>query len=99
MNQQMSLFRRVEETRRVTEERTAPAPAAQVPGTLCRIPFRGTDLIGIAGVDPSSVRVAVKPICDHMGIDWAGQFTKLKDHAVLATCIEIIPMQMPTTTK
>jgi hypothetical protein len=65
MNQQMSLFRRVEETRRVTEDRIIPADATPAPGALCRVPFRGTDLIGIAGAEPSSVRVAVKPICDH----------------------------------
>lgn len=36
----------------------------------------------------------MKPIVEGMGLDWAGQFTKLKDKAD-RFCIGIIPIQMP----
>jgi hypothetical protein len=39
--------------------------------------------------------VAMKPIVEGMGLDWKGQYDKLRSHPVLATCIRLIPIQMP----
>jgi hypothetical protein len=41
------------------------------------IPFRGWDLIAWANTQPADARIAIKPICDHIGIAWTGQYQKL----------------------
>lgn len=35
-------------------------------------------------------RIAIRPICDAIGVDYAGQFTKLKTDEILSPVIEII---------
>ena len=42
-------------------------------------------------VEKDGIRyVAVKPICDSLGLDWAAQFTKIKNNLVLNEGIAII---------
>ena len=42
------------------------------------------------GLTPSSVRVAVKPICDHLGLAWQTQHRKIMEHHVLSEGITIM---------
>ena len=57
------------------------------------INFHGTSIptFNVEGV----IRVAMKPICDTIGIAWNGQLERIKRHKVLGTCIRVIRMQVP----
>ena len=59
---------------------------------LLRIPFEGAELVARAGEDHATALVALKPMVEAMGLDWAGQFTKIKAHPVLKSTVEIISM-------
>lgn len=39
--------------------------------------------------------VAIKPICEAIGLTWQGQLERIKRHPVLSTCVSVIRMQMP----
>lgn len=56
------------------------------------INFHGTNIptFNVEGV----VRVAMKPICDAIGISWSGQFERIKRHKVLGSCVRVIRMQV-----
>jgi len=57
------------------------------------INFHGTSIptFNVEGV----IRVAMKPICDTIGIAWNGQLERIKRHKVLGACIRVIRMQVP----
>lgn len=51
---------------------------------ITTIPFHGANILVSAGDTPETTLVAMKPVVDGIGLDWAGQFTKLKNHPVLS---------------
>ncbi|MBB3142831.1 phage antirepressor N-terminal domain-containing protein [Halomonas organivorans] len=57
------------------------------------VEFHGTAIptFSVEGV----VRVAMKPICDTIGLAWHGQHERIKRHAVLKTCVRVIRTQLP----
>jgi hypothetical protein len=60
---------------------------------LTTIDFHGTKLQAIPGDSLEAVRVAIKPMSDAMGLNWSGQFTKLKEHPVLGPRIGLSQMR------
>lgn len=42
------------------------------------LPFRGWNLIAWINSHPSDARIAIRPICEAIGIDWKSQHVKLK---------------------
>lgn len=43
----------------------------------------------------SAVYVAMKPIVEAIGLQWEGQFKRIKRHAVLSTCMSMMDIQLP----
>ncbi|MCB8889927.1 phage antirepressor N-terminal domain-containing protein [Vreelandella malpeensis] len=41
------------------------------------------------------IRVAMKPICDAIGLQWEAQFKRIKRHPVLSTCMSMMDIQLP----
>ncbi len=39
--------------------------------------------------------VALRPIAQELGLDWAAQFSRIKRHPVLSTCVAVTTTQMP----
>lgn len=64
----------------------------QAPETAL-VAFHGHQLLTIK--DGDTIRVAMKPICDAIGIDWTAQFRRIQRHPVMATCIAMTAIQMP----
>lgn len=62
---------------------------------LTTIDFHGAKLVAIGGDSPESVRVAMKPIVEGMGLDWSGQLQRIKRHPVLSRGMGVLPIQMP----
>ncbi|MBB1078118.1 phage antirepressor N-terminal domain-containing protein [Rhodoferax sp. 4810] len=62
--------------------------------SLIPVPFRATTLF-LIDVDGTPY-VPMKPVVEGMGLDWAGQFTKLKENQRFTACIEEISMQLPS---
>lgn len=62
---------------------------------LTTIDFHGAKLVAIGGDTPESVRVAMKPIVEGMGLDWEAQRKKLSAHPVLKVCTSVMEAQMP----
>jgi hypothetical protein len=62
---------------------------------LTTVDFHGATLVAIRGETDASTLVAMKPVSEGMCLDWASQFTKIKNYPVLATCVVLITMQMP----
>lgn len=60
--------------------------------SLTTIQFHGASLIAQRGDTPETTLVAMKPVVEGMGLDWAGQFTKMKDHPILSPTVGEIPM-------
>lgn len=52
------------------------------------VPFHGHDLITIQ--DGETVRVAMKPICDAIGLSWSGQYERINRHPVLSATVRVI---------
>lgn len=55
---------------------------------IVKIPFYGSDISVLPGATPQSTLVAMKPIVEGMGLDWSGQFNKIKGHPLLSKGIE-----------
>lgn len=56
------------------------------------VEFRGSKIETVeVGGQP---HVALKPIVEGMGLDWNGQFQRIKRDAVLATCMCVTPIQV-----
>lgn len=58
---------------------------------LQTVPFRGQTLCALL-ID-NVPHVAVKPICDNLGLSWKGQHDKLMRHPVLKSCIRVTRMR------
>lgn len=57
------------------------------------VPFHGTDLTAVeVGGD---LHIAVKPVCDAIGIDWSAQRKRIMRDPILSTCVAITAMQVP----
>jgi DNA-binding XRE family transcriptional regulator len=63
--------------------------------SLTTVDFHGAKLIALRGDTPAETLVAMKPVVEGMGLDWKGQYDKIKGHPVLNTCVGVIPIQMP----
>lgn len=57
------------------------------------VPFHGHQLLTIK--DGDTIRVAMKPICEAIGLDWSAQFRRIERHAVLGTCVAVMATQLP----
>ncbi|AIA76220.1 hypothetical protein FF32_15660 [Halomonas campaniensis] len=57
------------------------------------INFHGSIIptFNVAGI----VRVAVKPICDAIGLNWRSQYNRMQRHPVLSTCVVMMTTQLP----
>jgi len=64
--------------------------------TITTIEFHGATLLALQGEKPETTFVAMRPMVEGMGLDWAAQFTKIKAHSILGSCVAIIPTQMPS---
>lgn len=62
---------------------------------LTAVDFHGATLLAMRGRTPAETMVAMKPVVEGMGLDWKGQFDKLKTHPVLSTCVGEFPIQVP----
>lgn len=61
------------------------------------IPFYNQELVA---VDKDGQKyVALKPICENIGIDWSGQRQRIMEDSVLKTCMVVIPIQLPNDTQ
>ena len=60
---------------------------------LVPVQFHGASLITtiIDGVP----HVALRPICDAIGVDWQAQHARIKRHPVLSICVSVTKTQMP----
>ena len=60
---------------------------------LVPVEFHGATLVAITidGVH----HVALRPIVQALGLDWAAQFSRIKRHPVLSTCVAVTTTQMP----
>ena len=58
--------------------------------TYALVDFRGDQLLSLN--DRGTIRVAVKPICDRLGIDWSTQLAKLKRDPVLSEGMVLSPI-------
>jgi hypothetical protein len=43
--------------------------------------------------------VAIRPICEALGLGWSAQLKRIKRHAVLSTCVAIMTTQVPGDTQ
>lgn len=58
--------------------------------SLTTVDFHGATLIAQRGATPAETLVAMKPVAEGMGLDWASQFVKIKEHPVLSKGVGII---------
>ena len=57
------------------------------------VPFHGQQLTSVEV--GGQLHIAVKPVCDAIGLDWSAQFRRIKRDTVLSTCVAITAMQVP----
>lgn len=57
------------------------------------VPFDGDELTAVEL--QGELHVALKPICDAIGLDWSGQLQRIKRDPILSTCMVVTPMQVP----
>lgn len=57
------------------------------------VAFHGHDILTIN--DGETIRVAMKPICEAIGLQWEAQLKRIKRHDVMAACMSIMDFQMP----
>lgn len=52
------------------------------------VPFHGQQLLTIKDVD--TIRVAMRPICEAIGLDWSAQFRRIERHPVLGPTVAMM---------
>lgn len=57
------------------------------------VPFHGHQLLTIK--DGDTIRVAMRPICEAIGLDWKAQYNRINRHPVLSTCVVMSTTQLP----
>ncbi len=72
-----------------------PKPETPPRQELAVVPFRGAELLAIAGASPAETLVAMKPMVEGMGLVWEGQRKKLEGHPVLGTSTTVKVVQVP----
>lgn len=60
---------------------------------IIRVPFHGTSII----TNADGTQVALKPVCEAMGLDYSGQLQRLKRQSW--ACVGVTPMQLPGDTQ
>ncbi len=61
---------------------------------LGTVSFQGHDLTVITSATGEHL-VAMKPICEAIGLQWEAQLKRIKRHPVLTTCMSIMDIRMP----
>ncbi|SER74921.1 BRO family, N-terminal domain [Azotobacter beijerinckii] len=61
---------------------------------LGTVSFQGHDLTVIT-TDSGERFVAMKPICEAIGLSWNGQYERIQRHEVLKTCVRVTRTEMP----
>lgn len=61
--------------------------------SLLPVEFHGATLYTVS-IDGAH-HVALRPIVQALGLDWAAQFTRIKRHPVLSTCVVVTATQVP----
>ena len=61
------------------------------------VPFHGHQLPTIK--DGETIRVAMRPICEAIGLDWKAQYNRINRHPVLSTCVVMSTTQLPGETQ
>ena len=59
---------------------------------LMTVDFHGATLVAVRGETPAETMVAMKPVVEGMGLDWKGQYDKIKEHPVLSKGMGLIPI-------
>jgi hypothetical protein len=62
---------------------------------LVHVPFAGAELVAFPASSPGSALVAMKPVVEAMGLDWASQHRRLTANPVLAGSIVIMTIESP----
>lgn len=57
------------------------------------VAFHGHDILTIN--DGDTIRVAMKQICEAIGLQWEAQLKRIKRHDVMSVCMSIMDIQMP----
>lgn len=57
------------------------------------VPFHKHELLTVK--DGNIIRVAMKPICEALGLDWKSQHSRIQRNPVLQTCMVMMTIQMP----
>ncbi|TKD46660.1 hypothetical protein FCG41_01585 [Azotobacter chroococcum] len=61
---------------------------------LAAVDFHGQSLTVLTSATGEHL-VAMKPICEAIGLDWKSQYNRIQRHPVLSTCMVVTTMQMP----
>lgn len=59
--------------------------------------FHGHELALVAHNDEP--HVAMRPVCDAIGLQWQSQYNRIKRHPVLAACVAVMNTQLPGDTQ
>lgn len=62
-------------------------------GTIQTVPFHGLSLSAV--LVNGAPFVAIRPVCEALGLDWSGQFRRIKRDPVLMSCVAIMTTQLP----
>lgn len=60
---------------------------------LVTVDFQGQSIVAI--VHEGKPHVALRPIVENIGLDWAAQYSRIKRHPVLNTSVVVMTTQMP----
>lgn len=64
---------------------------------LTTVKFNNHDLV--VSVDADQQLVAMRPICEGIGLAWSGQYDRISRDEVLSTCVRVIRTQLPNDTQ
>lgn len=64
---------------------------------VARVPFHGMEILTIK--EAIEIHVAMKDVCDGIGLDWVSQHKKISAHPVLGPALAISTMQVPGDTQ
>jgi P22_AR N-terminal domain len=51
---------------------------------LTKVPFRGAELLAVAGATPAETMVVMRPFVEAMGLSWIAQREKIERYQMLA---------------
>lgn len=73
--------------------KTATGARAMTQHQLVTVDFQGQSIVAI--VHEGKPHVALRPIVENIGLDWAAQYSRIKRHPVLNTSVVVMTTQMP----